>query len=138
MNFTDWNFLKDEKFPPEAKNENGIGTRKSIPVKVLFNSLDQAYFRIAVYDFQNSHWIIEIGANGDPYAQILPNVVKALAWSRIIQDRPNDNDKIEWLDYDGRRCKGYYVESEDMFTVGFANEVQEWSYGNTILVWKPI
>jgi hypothetical protein len=143
---SNWNMIDQGKIlPPESKNQSGIGTRLSEQVLVLFKSKlevsdETNFYRVAYYDFVFSNWYIKISP-AICGVQVKMTESEPIAWKKIKltkDDRPMDGQKIKWTSLDGFKAVGLYVEQEDMFTVGFEDEVEQWSYGNEILEWLPI
>jgi hypothetical protein len=76
-----------ENIPPEQVSEDGIGTRKSLPVLVLFLKNQDpgqgGYYRVAYFDSLTSKWIVPISVNDEDENQhIIISSTKTM-WKKI-------------------------------------------------------
>ena len=83
-----------------------------------------------------------IGSMDSPQLSFSEDNTQAISWALIIptkDDRPMDNQKIEFTNLSGEHFNGMYIQSEDMFAHTYTeDDVSGWEYGWNILNWKPL
>jgi hypothetical protein len=67
-------------------------------------------------------------------------------WIKPTEAKPKDGQKIEFKvnneklksNFSHSEKKGLYIESEDMFFVGFENESDDFYFSWYVLCWRPL
>jgi hypothetical protein len=134
----DWHKVSDF-LPKEDLTKDKIGTGKSREVLVVLVDEDtgKKLRRVAYYDYHKSVWKQKMILKDLPF----DSHVKVTHWQEIDGlpmgdfERPADRQKVKWKR--DSEYEGVYIESEDLFTIGFDNEA-DFIFASFVESWKPL
>ena len=53
------------------------------------------------------------------------------------RNRPASNQKVNWIDEDGKKKTGIYVKKVEMFFEGDGNDSSKFDFANHVKTWEP-
>jgi len=128
---TTWQKIENG-LPPEQKSSDGVGTRKSKMVLIVYKQNKIIYYSAGYYDFILSMWISD-----DPTPQIINGQIRLWQYiDPLPMENPEDNELVTFTLNNGIEHDGIFILKENMFFVGFESK-GDFAYSWQVNSWRP-